>query len=87
MTLSAKMCGYQKVTEETATAILAFLGKAGWLKEFFENGHAAFATGRKSKAVEDAKDRQIEQLHAKLHRKNSGYVQVILGICRPCCLH
>src|SRR2546423_4844017 len=42
----------------------------GWLKEFFENGHAAFDNGRKSKAVEDAKDRKIEQLEAKLQRKN-----------------
>src|SRR6266446_1452457 len=41
-----------------------------WLKEFFENGHAAFDNGRKAKAVEDAKDRKIEQLEAKLQRKN-----------------
>src|ERR1700724_2915265 len=27
----------------------------GWLKEFFENGHAAFDNGRKSKAEEEAK--------------------------------
>jgi transposase len=33
-----------------------------WLKKFFENGHLAFANGRKSKAVEDAKD----------HRGSSG---------------
>ena len=31
-----------------------------WLKKFFENGHLAFANGRKSKAVEDAKDHKIE---------------------------
>jgi transposase len=41
-----------------------------WLKEFFENGHAAFDNGRKSKAAEDAKDKKIEQLEAKLARKN-----------------
>jgi transposase len=41
-----------------------------WQKEFFENGHAAFANNRKSKAVEDAKQRRIEQLEAKLQRKN-----------------
>ena len=41
-----------------------------WLKEFFENGHAAFESDRKSKAVEDAKQRKIEQLEAKLQRKN-----------------
>jgi transposase-like protein len=44
-----------------------------WLKKFFENGHLAFANGRssrKARAVEDAKDREIEQLKAKLTRKN-----------------
>jgi len=40
----------------------------GWLKEFFENGHDAFDNGRKSKAAEDAKDRKIEHLEAKLQR-------------------
>ena len=42
-----------------------------WLKKFFENGHLAFATGRKSKAVEDAKDHKIERLEAKLQRKDA----------------
>jgi transposase len=42
-----------------------------WLKKFFENGHLAFANDRKSKAVEDAKERKIEQLEAKLQRKDS----------------
>ena len=41
-----------------------------WQKEFFENGHIAFENDRKSKAVEDAKERKIEQLEAKLQRKN-----------------
>jgi transposase len=41
-----------------------------WQKEFFENGHAAFDNGRKAKSVEDAKDKKIEQLEAKLQRKN-----------------
>jgi len=41
-----------------------------WQKEFFENGHIAFDSGRKAKAVEDAKDKKIEQLEAKLQRKN-----------------
>jgi transposase len=41
-----------------------------WQKEFFENGHAAFQSDRKSKATEDAKQRKIEQLQAKLQRKN-----------------
>ena len=42
----------------------------GWLKEFFENGHAAFDNGRKSKAVEDANHTKIERLEAKLQRKH-----------------
>ena len=49
----------------------------GWLKEFFENGHAAFDNGRKSKAVDDAKDRKIEQLEAKLQRKDSVLAELM----------
>ncbi len=41
-----------------------------WQKEFFDNGHTAFDNGRKSKAVEEAKDKTIEQLQANLQRKN-----------------
>jgi transposase len=41
-----------------------------WQKEFFENGHAAFQHDRKSKVLTDAKQRKIEQLEAKLQRKN-----------------
>ena len=43
----------------------------GWLKEFFENGHLAFTTDRTAKAAESAKDHKIEQLEAKLQRKDS----------------
>jgi transposase len=49
----------------------------GWLKEFFENGHLAFDNGRKSKAVEDAKDRKIDQLEAKLTRKNEVMAELM----------
>jgi len=49
----------------------------GWLKEFFENGHAAFDNGRKSKAVEDAQQRKIEQLEAKLVRKNEVMAELM----------
>ena len=49
----------------------------GWLKEFFENGHRAFENGRKSKAVEDAKDHKIEQLQAKLQRKDSVMAELM----------
>src|SRR5271167_1789351 len=49
----------------------------GWLKEFFENGHAAFDNGRKSKAVDDAKDRKIQQLEAKMTRKNEVMAELM----------
>jgi len=48
-----------------------------WLKEFFENGHAAFDNGRKSKAVDDAKDKKIEQLEAKLTRENEVLAELM----------
>ena len=49
----------------------------GWLKEFFENGHAAFDNGRKSKAVEDTKDKKIDQLEAKLQRRDSVLAELM----------
>jgi transposase len=49
----------------------------GWLKDFFENGHVAFDNGRKAKAVEDAKDKKIEQLEAKLTRKNEVMAELM----------
>jgi transposase len=51
-----------------------------WLKDFFENGHLAFATersGRKAKALEDAKQAKIEQLQAKLTRKNEVMAELM----------
>ncbi len=48
-----------------------------WLKKFFENGHAAFDNGRKSKAVEDGKDQKIERLEAKLTRKNEVLAELM----------
>lgn len=48
-----------------------------WLKEFFENGHAAFDNGRKSKAVEDAQQARIQQLEAKLTRKNEVMAELM----------
>ncbi len=48
----------------------------GWLKEFFENGQAAFDNGRKSKADENAKDQKIQQLEANnVTKKGTGFVQ------------
>ena len=49
----------------------------GWLKEFFENGHVAFDTGRKSKAADEAKDQKIEKLEAKLQRKDSVLAELM----------
>ena len=48
-----------------------------WLKEFFENGHAAFDTDRKSKADDNAKDQKIEKLEAKLVRKDSVMAELL----------
>jgi transposase len=48
-----------------------------WLKKFFENGHLAFDNGRKSKAVEDANERKIQQLEAKLTRKNEVMAELM----------
>ena len=47
-----------------------------WLKKFFENGHLAFANGRKARAG-DAKDQKIEQLEAKLTRKNEVMAELM----------
>ena len=49
----------------------------GWLKEFFENGQVAFDNGRKAKALEDAKDQKIQQLEAKLARKNEVMAELM----------
>jgi transposase-like protein len=48
-----------------------------WLKIFFENGAAAFATSRPTKAVDSAKDKKIEQLEAKLVRKNEVMAELL----------
>jgi|SRR5580704_16652527 transposase len=48
-----------------------------WQREFFEGGHRAFDNGRKTKAVDDAKDRKIEQLQAKVLRKNEVMAELM----------
>jgi transposase len=48
-----------------------------WQQEFFENGHAAFENGRKSRTIEDANVRKIEQLEAKLVRKNEVMAELM----------
>lgn len=48
-----------------------------WLKVFFENGAAAFQTATKPKATPDPRDRTIEQLEAKLVRKNEVVAELL----------
>ncbi len=49
-----------------------------WQKEFFENGHRAFAAhGRKQRRVEDARQQKIEALEAKLHRKDGVIAELM----------
>jgi transposase len=48
-----------------------------WQKLLFENAHQLFDNGRKAKAVEDAKDKKIDQLEAKLQRKNEVLAELI----------
>src|ERR1700734_2377703 len=49
----------------------------GWLKEFFDNGHVVFDNGRKAKAVDEGKDKKIQQLEAKLTRKNEVMAELM----------
>ena len=48
-----------------------------WQRQLFENAHRAFDNGRKPKAAEDAKERKIEQLEAKLQRKNEVLAELM----------
>ncbi|SRR5579875_2222323 len=48
-----------------------------WQKELFENGHLVFDNGRKAKAIDDAKDAKIQQLQAKLARKNEVMAELM----------
>ena len=49
-----------------------------WQREFFENGHLVFAAdGRKAKTAEDAKDAKIQQLEAKMQRKNEVMAELM----------
>ena len=42
-----------------------------------ENAHLAFDNGRKSRAVDDAKEQKIQQLEAKLVRKNEVMAELM----------
>ena len=48
-----------------------------WQKELFENGHSLFQNGRAAKAVEDAQQAKIQQLEAKLVRKNEVMAELM----------
>jgi transposase-like protein len=48
-----------------------------WQRQLFENAHLAFENGRKSKAVEDAKDKKIERLEASAARKNEVLAELM----------
>jgi transposase len=49
-----------------------------WQKQFFENGAAAFERSKKAgKRVEDAKDRKIEILEAKIAKKNEVVAELM----------
>ena len=48
-----------------------------WLKIFFENGAAAFQAHSKPKALDAEKDKKIEQLEAKLARKNDVMAELL----------
>jgi transposase len=48
-----------------------------WLKKFFENGHLAFANGRKNKPAENAHQAKIQKLEAKLQKKNEVMAELM----------
>ena len=48
-----------------------------WQRQLFEGGHLAFENGRKSKATEDANVQKIQQLEAKLVRKNEVMAELM----------
>ena len=48
-----------------------------WQKQFFEQGASAFERKGTSKRSDDAKDRQIEQLQAKITQKNEVVAELL----------
>src|SRR6266571_9496181 len=48
-----------------------------WQKELFENGHTLFENGRVAKAADNAKDQKIQQLEAKLQKKNDVMAELM----------
>ena len=48
-----------------------------WQRQLFESAHLTFENGRKAKAVEDANLKRIQQLEAKLQRKNEVMAELM----------
>ena len=48
-----------------------------WQRLLFENAHLAFENSRKSKVAEDTKEKKIEQLEAKVQRKNEVLAELM----------
>jgi transposase-like protein len=48
-----------------------------WQRQLFENAPLAFDNGRQNKAQMDGKDQKIEQLEAKLVRKNEVMAEIM----------
>ncbi len=48
-----------------------------WLKKFFENGHLAFANGRKGRPPQDTQQDKIQKLEAKLQKKNEVMAELM----------
>jgi len=49
-----------------------------WQKEFFENGHRAFAkTQRAQQRVDDARERRINALETKMQRKDEVLAELM----------
>jgi transposase len=48
-----------------------------WQRLLFENAHLTFENGRQSKTAEDAKVKKIEQLEAKVQRKNEVLAELM----------
>src|ERR1700688_3826684 len=48
-----------------------------WQRQLFENAHLTFDNGRKTKVIDDAKDQKIQQLEAKLVRKNEVMAELM----------
>jgi transposase-like protein len=48
-----------------------------WQRLLFENAQGCFDNGRRPRAAEDSKDRKIEQLEAKVQRKNEVMAELM----------